>query len=179
MMDSKSLEEKIELFGQNIESGVRGWVRNDRLFNFLRTTPARVVLALVTIAVLYGIPAFQMFYRGVSLWLYVGALALCVLLQKFSIRFAFDDDSEIDEYQHNRRNRAYRRAYKRVATILALGIALFAGNGFYLKHTLGSGFHYSFDFGTENWLFVGVFLIGIFILQKYLSWGIKGEAKNA
>ena len=178
-MNSKSLEEKIEVFGQNIESGVRGWVRNDRFFNFLRTTPARVVLALVTIAVLYGIPAFQMFYRGVSLWLYVGSLSLVVVLQKFSTRFAFDDDSEIDEYQHSRRNRAYRRAYKRVGAILAVAIMLFAENGAYLKHTLGSGFHYSFDLGSENWLFLGVFLIGLFVLQKYLSWGIKGESKNA
>jgi hypothetical protein len=28
---------------------------------------------------------------------------------------------------------------------------------------------------SENWIFVGVFVIGLFVLQKYLSWGIKGE----
>ncbi|MFM6966807.1 MAG: hypothetical protein ACKOWI_05540 [Rhodoluna sp.] len=176
-MDSKSFEEKIEEFGKNLESGVRGWARNDRFFNFLRSTPARTVIAFITIAALYGIPAFQMFYRGVSLLLYIGAIALVAVLQKLSVRFAFDDDSDIDEYQHKRRNRAYRRAYKRVATILAISIGVFAIDGFYLKHTLGSGFHYSFDFGTENWLFVGVFLIGLFVLQKYLSWGIKGESR--
>ena len=174
-MDSKSLEEQIEAFGKKIDSGVRGWVRNDRFFNGLRNTPARIVLAALTMATLYGVPAYQMFYRGVSIWLYAGLLALCVLLQKLSVRFAFDDDSDVDEYQDNRRNRAYRRAYKRVATILAVAIGVFAGDGFYLKHTLGTGFKYSFDFGTENWLFVGVFVIGLFVLQKYLSWGIKGE----
>ncbi|MEN9660895.1 MAG: hypothetical protein RLZZ443_824 [Actinomycetota bacterium] len=175
-MNTKSFEEKIEALGQRAESGVRGWVRNDTAFNFLRSTPARIVLALLTVGVLYGVPAWQMFNRGVSIWLYAGALVGCVLLQKLSVRFAFDDDSEIDEYQQQRRNRAYRRAYKRVATILAIAISVFAADGFYLKHTLGTGFKYSFDFGTENWLFVGVFAIGLFVLQKYLSWGIKGES---
>jgi hypothetical protein len=174
-MDTKSFEEKIEALGNRAEAGIRGWVRNDQFFNGFRNTPARILLAAITIGVLYGVPAYQMFFRGVSLWMYVSLLALCIVMQKLSVRFAFDDDSEIDEYQDNRRNRAYCRAYKRVATILAIGVGIFAGDGFYLKHTLGSGFKYSFDFGTENWLFVGVFVIGLFVLQKYLSWGIKGE----
>jgi hypothetical protein len=175
-MNTKSFEEKIEALGQRAEAGVRGWVRNDSAFNFLRSTPARIVLALLTVGVLYGVPAWQMFNRGVSLWLYAGLLVGCVLLQKLSVRFAFDDDSEIDEYQHQRRNRAYRRAYKRVATIIGIALGVVAAQGYDLKHTLGSGFKYSFDLASENWLFVGVFVIGLFVLQKYLSWGIKGES---
>jgi hypothetical protein len=178
-MNSKSLEERVEIFGRNLDISLRTWVRNDRSLNFLRTTRARVVLSAVTVLALYGIPAFQMFYRGLSIWLYVGALVFCVLLQKLSIRFAFDDDSHIDEYLHERRNRAYRRAYKRVATILAIAILLVAENGYSLKHSLGSGFHYSFDLGSENWVFVGVFVCGLFVVQKYLSWGIKGESRSA
>jgi hypothetical protein len=176
-MNSKSLEERVEVFGKNIDVSVRTWVRNDRSLNFLRTTRARLILSALTVAALYGLPAFQMFYRGVSIWIYVGALVFCILLQKLSIRFAFDDDSQIDEYQQERRNRAYRRAYKRVATILALAILLVAENGYSLKHSLGSGFSYSFDLGSENWVFVGVFVCGLFVVQKYLSWGIKGEAR--
>lgn len=174
-MNTKSFEERVEALGNKADAGVRAWVRNDQFFNGFRNTPARILLAAITVAVLYGIPAYQMFFRGVSIWLYIGLIVLCVLMQKLSVRFAFDDDSEVDEYQSSRRNLAYRRAYKRVATILAIALGIFAGNGFYLKHSLGSGFKYSFDFGTENWLFVGVFVAGLFVLQKYLSWGIKGE----
>ena len=92
-MNSKSLEERVEVFGKNFEVSVRAWVRNDRSLNFLRTTSARLILSTITVLALYGIPAYQMFYRGVSIWFYVGALVFCVLLQKLSIRFAFDDDS--------------------------------------------------------------------------------------
>lgn len=174
-MSTKSFEERIEALGNKVDAGVRSWVRNDQIFNGFRNTPARILLAAITIAVLYGVPAWQMFNRGVDIWLYVGLLAFCLISQKLSVRFVFDDDSEVDEYQASRRNLAYRRAYKRVATILAIGVGVFAGNGFYLKHTLGSGFAYSFDLSGENWTFVGVFIIGLFVLQKYLSWGIKGE----
>jgi Na+/proline symporter len=177
-MNSKSFEERVEVFGKNIDMSVRTWVRNDRSLNFLRTTSARLILSALTVAVLYGLPAFQMFYRGVSIWIYVGAFVSCILLQKLSIRFAFDDDSQIDEYQQERRNRAYRRAYKRVATILTLAIILVTANGYSLKHSLGSGFSYSFDLGSENWVFLGVFVCGLFVVQKYLSWGIKGEART-
>ncbi len=174
-MNTKSFEERIDALGHKIDSGARNWVKNDQIFNGFRNTPARIVLALLSIGVLYGIPALQLFSGGVSIWLYGGLLAAIILMQKLSVRFAFDDDSEIDEYQHERRNRAYRRAYKRIGLIIGLAIALFAGNGAYLKATLGSGYAYSFDLASTDWTFVFVFLIGLFVLQKYLSWGIKGE----
>lgn len=174
-METKSFEERIDTFGRKIDAGVRGWVKNDQIFNGFRNTPARILLALITVGVLYGLPALQLFFGGVSIWLYIGLLALVIVMQKLSVRFAFDDDSEIDEYQAKRRNLAYRRAYKRVGLIIGLGIALFAGNGIYLKESLGSGFKYSFDLASTNWTYLFVFLIGLFVLQKYLSWGIKGE----
>ena len=174
-METKSFEERIDAYGKSIERGVRGWVRNDQIFNGLRNTPARILLALITIGVLYGIPALQMFFGNVSIWTYLGAMAGVILLQKLSVRFAFDDDSEIDEYQHERRNRAYRRAYKRVGFILGAGIALLVWNGMTLKAGAGSGFQYSFDLASTNWTFLFTFVMGLFILQKYLSWGIKGE----
>ena len=174
-MNTKSFEERIDAFGHKIDSGARNWVRNDQFFNGFRNTPARILLALISISVLYGIPALQFFNGGVSIWLYVVLLAIVVVMQKLSVRFAFDDDSEIDEYQHERRNRAYRRAYKRIGFIIGLAVVAFAWNGAYLKATLGSGFASSFDLASLDWTFVFVFLIGVFVLQKYLSWGVKGE----
>lgn len=174
-METKSLEERIDALGRKADAGVRGWVKNDQFFNGLRNTPARILLAVITVGVLYGMPALQMFNRNVSIWTYLWSLVAVAIMQKLSVRFAFDDDSDIDEYQQERRNRAYRRAYKRIGLILGLGVALFAGNGAYLKATLGTGFSYSFDLASANWNFLFVFLMGLFILQKYLSWGIKGE----
>lgn len=174
-MSAKSFEERIDAIGRNIDRGVRDWVKNDTFFNGFRNTPARILLAVITIAALYGIPALELLYGNVSIWTYAITLWVVVGMQKLSVRFAFDDDSDIDEYQHERRNRAYRRAYKRIGLIIGLGVALVAGNGAYLKATLGTGFQYSFDLASTNWTFVFVFLMGLFILQKYLSWGIKGE----
>jgi hypothetical protein len=174
-MQTKSFEEKVESLSRKFEIGAKDWVRNDQIFNGMRNTPARIILALITVAVLYGFPALQFMSGGVSIWGYVVSLAVVILMQKLSVRFAFDDDSEIDEYQHKRRNRAYRRAYKRIGLIIGIGVALIAWNGAYLKATLGSGFAYSFDLASTNWMFVFAFLIGLFVLQKYLSWGIKGE----
>ena len=174
-MENKTFEEKLDALGNKFEAGVRDWVRDDKFFNGLRNTPARILLALLSIGVLYGIPAIQILFGEVSIWLYASLLAVVVLLQKLSVRFAFDNDSDIDEYQHNRRNRAYRRAYKRIGLVIGTGVALIAWNGAYMKASLGSGFRYSFDLASANWTFIFAFLIGLFVLQKYLSWGFKGE----
>ncbi|MEY4741529.1 MAG: hypothetical protein RL672_279 [Actinomycetota bacterium] len=174
-METKSFEERMDALGRKADAGVRDWVRNDSVFNWLRNTPARILLALVSVGVLYGIPAAQLFTRNMSQWTYIGALLVVIVLQKLSVRFAFDDDSEIDEYQMKRRNRAYRRAYKRIGLIIGAALALVAWQGIYLKASLGSGFQYSFDLASANWNFAFIFVIGLFALQKYLSWGIKGE----
>ena len=174
-MNTKSFEERVDRIGRKIDGGVRVWVKNDQIFNGFRNTPARILLAFITVGVLYGVPAFYFFFGGISVWAYFWLLMLVIVMQKLSVRFAFDDDSEIDEYQNQRRNLAYRRAYKRIGLIVGLGVGLFAGNGAYLKATLGTGFQYSFDLASTNWNFLFLFLMGLFVLQKYLSWGIKGE----
>lgn len=178
-MRTKSIEEKFDSIGSVIDSRVRDWVQRDKWFNFLRGTSARVVLAVLSVLVLYGIPSYSILVSDVDIWFYVGALGVVTLLQKLSVRFAFDDDNEIDEYQHKRRNRAYRRAYKRIGFILGLGIWIIGIQGYYLKSQLGSGFKFAFDLATPHWLYMGVFLIGLFVLQKYLSWGVRGEARGA
>ena len=174
-MESKSFEQRIDAFTKKADAGIRNWVQNDQFFNGMRNTPARILLAAITVGVLYGLPLLQLLVGGVSIWLYAALLAVCVVSQKLSVRFAFDDDAKVDEYQNQRRNLAYRRAYQRVGLIIGLGVALVAGNGAYLKATLGTPFVYSFDLASLNWSFVFVFLFGLFVLQKYLSWGIKGE----
>mgnify|MGYP003347855805 CR=1 FL=1 len=46
-METKSIEVRIHAYGKAIARGVRGWVRNDQIFNGLRNTPARIALALI------------------------------------------------------------------------------------------------------------------------------------
>jgi hypothetical protein len=170
-------------FADAVESGVTKWVRNDRTFNFLRSTGARITLALVTCAVLYGFGAWA-FFHAPATWWYVVALFIVGLAQKLSVRFAFDDDSVIDEYQHRRRNAAYRRAYKRVALIVGVGVlALLAWGYVGANFSAQSSFwplpnaHFTVDLTSSRVVVLGAFGLGLFGLQKYLSWGFRGEPK--
>ena len=163
-MGNQSFEERVDAPGRKVDAGFRDWVKNDQIFNGLRNTPARILLAVLTIGVLYGIPVIELVSGGVPILLYIGLLGLVILMQKLSVRFAFDDDSEIDEYQHKRRNRAYRRAYKRVGLNALLVVALLAWNS-----------SLNFNFASRNPNIIFIFVVGLFVLQKYLSWGIKGE----
>ena len=167
------LEEKIKRFENRIEAGVLDWVRNDQAFNGLRNTPARVLLWVIAVGVIYGFPIAALFTDQVSIWAYIAALLACLVAQKISVRFVFDDDDVIDEYQHARRNKAYRRAYKRIAGDFVFAAILCIVGINYQEHLMGSGWVWEID--TYKATFGLVFVIGLFSLQKYLSWGFKGE----
>ena len=93
------LEEKIKRFENRIEAGVLDWVRNDQAFNGFRNTPARVLLWVIAVGVIYGFPIAALFTDQVSIWAYIAALLACLVAQKISVRFVFDDDDVIDEYE--------------------------------------------------------------------------------
>ncbi len=158
---------------RRLEAGVLHWVRNDQIFNGFRNTPARVLLALFTNVALYGFPVATLFVSEIPLWGYGVALLLCLFAQKLSLRFVFDDDDVIDEYQHNRRNQSYRRAYKRIGSILVATALLMLLGIYYQEKLMGSGWQWEID--TYKASFGLVFVVGLFILQKYLSWGWRGE----
>ena len=169
----QAIDDKVARFEKRIEAGVMNWVRNDQIFNGFRNTPARILLWVIAVAVIYGFPIATLFTDQISIWTYVFAIAACVLAQKLSVRFVFDDDSVIDEYQLARRNKAYRRAYKRIAADFVLAAVLCIVGIQYQEHLAGSGWVWTID--TYKATFGLVFVIGIFMLQKYLSWGFKGE----
>ena len=169
----EAFEAAVKKFENRLEAGVINWVRNDQFFNGFRNTPARLILAVATTGVIYGFPIACLFSDSVSLWAYVIALFVCLLAQKISVRFAFDDDDVIDEYQHDRRNKAYRRAYKRIGLILISAAALMLLGIYYQEKMMGSGWVWEIDTFKAN--FGLVFVIGLFTLQKYLSWGLRGE----
>ncbi|MEY4301309.1 MAG: hypothetical protein RJA30_460 [Actinomycetota bacterium] len=173
---SKQLEEKIE-------RGVTNWVYNDQFFNFLRTTPARWMLALVAVGTLYGYGVYAWITEGITGYVYPVLIFGAVLLQKLSVRFAFDDDSNIDEYQHTRRNRAYRRAYKRSGWVLALVLMLMLVRSWEWTTSMTAQNMFwplpngalNFNCSIEQAVIGLEFLIGHFVIQKYLSWGMRGE----
>lgn len=180
-------KDKIDKWGDELEGRILRWVQTETIFNFLRYTPGRVLLAITSIGILYGYGWISLNSGGRHVWIYPIAIFAITLIQKISVRFAFDDDSIIDEFQHKRRNRAYRRAYKRVGGIL-ITIVLLASWQFILlelarllnlkdEYVLPLSpleFHMSF----EKAMVLGSFLIGLFVLQKYLSWGLKGEPRT-
>lgn len=183
-----STSDKIDEFSKQLETkierGVIHWVRNDQAFNFLRNTPARWLLALLSVAMLYGFGLYSWITEGVTGYIYPALILAMVLIQKLSVRFVFDDDSVIDEYQHSRRNRAYRRAYKRIGLVLALVVVLLVLRSWdFTKISLTAQNHFwpfpngSFEsqFSVEQVVIGLEFIAGLFTLQKYLSWGMRGE----
>lgn len=184
------LETRIEKLGTQVESGVLRWVRNDRIFDGLRNTYARVLLALLTVSTLYGFGFYLFTHDGLELQ-YIFALLCVGLMNKLSVRFVFDlDDDQLDEYQLARRDRAYRGAYKSLARLVTVGVALFFALVIYVTIREQGHIHLP-DFRSTAWLGMYAqfsvplnfsqllcfctFAIAFFNLQKYLSWGFKGE----
>ena len=177
--------DKIDKWGANLEARIQRWVQTETTFNFLRYTTGRILLAIASVAVLYGYGWVALKEGGGHIWLYPIMIGLVTFIQKISVRYAFDDDTQIDEFQHNRRNRAYRRAYKRVGGILLAIMLLMSWQymlseffrainyGTFSGYVSPLEFHMTFD----NGMVIGSFLIGLFVIQKYLSWGLKGEPK--
>jgi hypothetical protein len=185
----KVTENKIDKLGNDLGDKIQHWVQTETTFNFLRHTTGRVVLGFLTVILLYGVAFYAWFDRGPIVTMYPVILTVVTLLQKISVRYAFDDDSNIDELQHNRRNRAYRRAYKRIGLILIGLLTLWVGWQFHLQSERRRvqfpgapfkiyEFHFQADIGSERFVVLVTFIVSLFILQKYLSWGLKGEPKN-
>lgn len=183
------MDEKVERLEERIEKGVLNWVRNDQFFNGFRNTPARIVLAVLTYAVLFGFGAHALFNQGDAILWFVVLLTLVGAMQKISVRFAFDDDIVVDEYQEARRNKAYRHAYKRIGLILCIlafdalawGIIRNLIVGLDAETTLYRLFETEFSTGLSLYSIavIAVFICGLVTLQKYLSWGVKGEPWKA
>lgn len=180
---NSEFENKVDAFEARVEKGIQGWVKNDTIFNGFRNTPARILLAVITIGVLYGMGAYAFLSADApAIWSYVVCLWLVGMMQKLSVRFVFDEGTQIDEYQRDRRDRAFRTAYKHIARILSLMFAVLIFRGFANVNLYNQAQFWPFpngDFvlrlGTPQ-VFVGlVFVYSLFVLQKYLSWGFKGE----
>lgn len=176
------LESKVEDLEVLVESKIKNWIRNDRFFDGMRNTPARVLLWVLGNLALFGGLAICL-TRETGIVAYAIVVALTVFAQKLSVRFVFDTDASdlVDEYQRTRRDRSYRRAYRNVtgAFVGLVAVILFYGYvAFYFENgylTLLPTAFINLHIDSYRVLSVLIFLAGFFTLQPYWAWGFKGE----
>jgi hypothetical protein len=182
LADQDSVESKVEDLEVLVESKIKNWIRNDRFFDGMRNTPARVLLWVLGNLALYGGLAICL-TRETGIVAYAIVVALTVFAQKLSVRFVFDTDASdlVDEYQRTRRDRSYRRAYRNVtgAFVGLVAVILFYGYvAFYFENgylTLWPTAFINLHIDSYRVLSVLIFLAGFFTLQPYWAWGFKGE----
>lgn len=192
-IDRKSLEGLTENLGatidfsseqaaERLEKGFVNWIKNDRFFDGFRNSYGRAVLIVLAAVWLVG-GLFYCYNTGSGFFLYAVGVGLSVLAQKISVRFVFTSgELEVaDEYQQARRNRAYRRAYQWVTTIVTglVGIVLFYG---YVNVYFTDGYipliptaFIEWNLGPYQVATVLIFFMGLFSLIPHFAWGIKGE----
>jgi hypothetical protein len=181
-----AIASNVDDLGSKIETKVKGWIKNDRIFDGFRNTYARVllyVLGLLTLIWL-GILAFN---DPALTWWYVGALLATVLAQQISVRYVFSngDDELVDEYQAARRDKAYRIAYKNLQSLVSSALVIAAIITWVPSDVWRGNNEFNWDFNTVltfdfslTWnqaivIYAGV--IALMNLQKYWAWGVKGE----
>ena len=168
-------EEGLNAINQSIEQRIIRWYKTETFFDGFRNTYARVLITILSLIVLYGGLALCWASQGYLLT-YIISLMVVLTMQAISVRFVFQIHGEglLDEYQKRRKNRAYRRAYRSIRDIVVLAILLWMLYS-YLRT------NYDFDFGGwelldyQRSMAIGVFLVGLISLQKYQSYGIKGD----
>ena len=178
----QKIESKVEDLEVLVESKIKNWIRNDRFFDGMRNTPARVLLWVLGNLALYGGLAVCL-TRETGIVAYAIVVALTVFAQKLSVRFVFDTDASdlVDEYQRTRRDRSFRRAYRNVtgAFVGLVAVILFYGYvSFYFENgylTLWPTAFINLHIDSYRVLSVLIFLAGFFTLQPYWAWGFKGE----
>lgn len=176
---------QIESLESKVESRVKNWIRNDRVFDGFRNTYARILLYVLGVATVFGFGYLAFQDQNLTGW-YILALVITVLSQQVSVRYVFNADEEdlVDEYQAARRDRAYRVAYKNLQNLVGLAMLLMAANAILPGH-FGEGEDFSwvwfenltfgFDLSLNQAIVVFSGVIALMNLQKYWAWGVKGE----
>ena len=169
------IELKAEMFGNRLTASTVRWFRNDIFFDGFRNTPARIIICTLSFIVLYGGLIVGWSTQNILLE-YIIALFVVLVMQAISVRFVFQIEGReiLDEYQSQRRDRAYRRAYKNIRSIIVAGVVGWLAYTYIRENAdieLGGWELLTYQRAAT----VAVFAIGLISLQKYLAYGIKGE----
>lgn len=176
----------VEDLGAKLESGIKAWIKNDRIFDGFRNTYARILLLILGVLTLvwFGVLAYN--DPNLTGW-YVLAMLLTVLAQQISVRYVFssDEDDLVDEYQAARRDRAYRIAYKNLHSLVAWALFLVAIVAWLPADFFSGNQEIDWDFTRALNLSLSISIyqaivifagaVALMNLQKYWAWGIKGE----
>jgi len=192
---SKQADELIRKFESQVESKIKNWVKNDRFFDGLRNTYARVLLILLTWVTLFGFGYLAFNSESLTIW-YVLSLVLLGAMHQLSVRHVFSSSSDswfsfrvasvesddlLDEYQRARRDRAFRGAYRNLGSVV---FALFTAYMVYLvwqssdaagSLELPAVLTVDFQLSLSQVVVITAGVVGFYSLQKYIAWGIKGE----
>lgn len=178
----KGVEQRKERFEKFVDATNDGfkrtivtWLRTSQFFDGMVNTPARILINVLSIFVLY-VWGFMVFESEDNFIPWMICLVLLLGMQAASVRFVFNTQGVADEFQLARRDTAYRRAYRvlrRIPTFVALFIILLMllrpGELRYTWELI------SYRLDNLRSLAFAVFLIGVVSFQKYFSYGWKGE----
>ena len=173
--------------GEKLEAKITGWFRNDEFFAGFRSTPARALITSFSVLILFGYGYYAFTNPAQTFW-YLGLVCLVLMMQAISVRFVFNMDGSstekiLDEYHRKRRNKALRRANKSYVNMMGLfliaaflyGYKDYFFGGKDLSFPEGADAVYNFSLSGWQFLVVAIFVLGWIALQKYWSYGIKGE----
>jgi hypothetical protein len=193
------IEEHIERLESQLDSKVKNWFKNDRVFDWLRNTYARVALILLTWVTLFGFGYLAFNSESLTIW-YVLSLVVLGAMHQLSVRHVFSSSSDsgfsfrvasvesddfLDEYQRARRDRAFRGAYRNLGSVV---FALFTAYLVYLvwqssdaagSLELPAVLIVDFQLSASQVIVLAAGVVGFYSLQKYIAWGFKGEPLNS
>jgi hypothetical protein len=171
----------------NLERIVVKFFRNERIFAGFRNTPARILITLASIAVLFGYGYYAFQNPSIALW-YVVLILVVLLANAISVRFVFQMEGDtprqvLDEFHLKRRNKAKERAHDSLKSFIGLVMtgALIYGYKDYLfgdKKSVTEGIPdavFQFNLSIGQLLVVLFFVSGYVSLVKYFSYGLRGE----
>jgi hypothetical protein len=181
----QTLEQKIENAAEAFEARAntwsdktfKRWVGSTEILLGLTNTYARWLITILSYAVLIGWGFYSLYFEDAAVG-YAIALLVCFVLQAASVRFIFRWDEISDEYQSKRRDAAYRKAYRSIRQIFVLVAVFWFLSTFvagYIYDHSGISFQAPLHMDTYRSAVVAIFLVGLMTLQKYASYGMKGE----
>ena len=178
---------KVSIAGSSVEDRFIRFFRNETIFAGFRNTPARVLITLLSISVLFGYGYYAFLNTSVAIW-YLALIILVLLMNAISVRFVFQMEDPslkhlLDEYHLRRRNKAKERAHDALKSFIGLLITggliygwrdvIFGGKEFGKSFLPDAVFNFTLDSGQQ--LVLVFFVLGYVSLVKYFSYGLRGE----
>lgn len=186
----KAVEDRKERFEKSVEQKkdrlekfkptVVAWLRTSQLFDGMVNTPARIVINVLSMVVLYGW-GFWVFATESGLLAWSITLLVLLLMQATSVRFVFSTEGVADELQLKRRDKALRMAYRAIRRNIVFAALIVMALVYLGERSSQDWYAYLFSrtgtFYMDNYrgLFLAIFAVAMMSFQKYFSYGMQGE----